>query len=1797
MEAARATARYPGLRQVLDGSAAVVFCEREASDAAGAYAIVPSSRMGRYWADAVASGHLNVAGRPLLWVEPEGGHAAAAVTAGLSMTGLRATNFSSGQGIAYMHESLYADVGKRLSYVLNMGCRAMTKASMNVQAGHDDYHAVDDTGFFQVFAKNVQEVCDLNLIARRTAELALTPGIVAQDGFFTTHRIESALLPEPGLIEEFLGRPEDVIDTPTPAQHMVFGPRRRRVPEWWDMDNPVMIGTVQEHDAYMQSVAAQRVYFFAHVPQLADAAMAQYAELTGRAYARVGAYRMEDAEYVLLGQGSLASSAEAVADYLRDARGIRVGVLNLTMFRPFPGDLLGRLLKGRKGVAVLERTDQPLAEDLPIVREVRACIGKCLENGRVRGPEAPYPRHAAYRSIDDAPRVYSGCFGLGGRDLQPEGYIAAVENMLDGGAKRRFFYLSIDFVPKRPATPRQEIHQQEILDGYPQVEELALHGSENPDLMPPDSITIRLHSVGGWGAVSTGNSLATALFDLLGFDIKAVPWYGAEKEGQPTVYSIAAAPAPIRVNCAYQRIDIVLCPDPDVFQHGNPLQGLADGGILVLQSDATGPDAVWASLPRPARETIVKRGIRVFCLDALKLAREVAPGARLELAMYDIAFLGAFFRTAPVMHTAKLTEAALFRRMKQRFAEEAGDEDPARVEHGIEAFRRGFHEATEITGKTVPEDAPEPLRKPFALPTMLRRRPQTDAPWSDIHRFWDQTGSLYVAGRGEENLADPFIGLSLVPAATGVFRDMTRIRFEHPEWVPGNCTACGKCFTVCPDSAIPGLANSFTEVFDTAVRCMERNGHQVKHLPRALRKMEARLRVLLNEIGGEADVPACIDRAIEETEFELDPEDKTELDQEFHWFREAIGGFKFAVTGPYFTSREREAPGTGGLFSLTINPYACKGCMECVKVCGDNALRIVRQSPESVEQLRRDWEFWLDLPSTSPDFIRIDDIDERIGALETLLMDKSNYESVTLGGGSCAGCGEKTVVHLFTATVMALMQPRVKKHVAYLEDLIARLERHVQLKLGEHIQVGDPDALARALATHRGGDLTVARLSAGLDTQTPLDRRWLEWVTGLLAQLRHLHWRYVEGPSKRGRARLGMINATGCASVSGSSYPYNPYPFPWANHLYQDSSSTAMGVFEGHMAKMAEGFRAIRMAELEIAGEYAPEKHEAQLRHFDWRDFSDEEFRLCPPVLSVGDDGAMHDVGFQNLSRMMTSGRPIKVLVFDTQLHSAATARHQEEIRKEIALIAMAHRNTYVMQGAACNIAHLLEGFIEGVNARRPALFNIYSPCQIEHGVGDDMAQHQSRLAVESRAHPLYRYDPGRGVTLADCFDLDGNPAVDELWPAYNLEYTDEEGRTAFLKIPLTFADFAVTEDRFRAHFRRVPPEQWNDDMLPLAEFIELDEDEREGLQPYIWTIGNRNRLERVVPSAPLVAATEERRDFWYMLKGIAGFGAAAPEAETAYAAVEEETEEAALATAWIDSRACTACDECININPMAFAYDERKKAYIRDPGRAPFEDLVKAAEKCSERIIHPGRPANPNAPGMDRLIERAKRFDAVQPRGLPPVEGIDDPLAVLAEAAAHEHDPDTHGAVAPWIDSQACTACDECININPAAFAYNEQKKAVIRNPRALRYEEAVLAAEKCSERIIHPGYPPAAERKKLEKLVKRAERFMPPPAGSAVAAKAGGNGGGDEKPAYVAPWIDSAECSTCDECTNMYPRIFAYDDKRKAYIKDPKAGPYKDLVRAAERCTERIIHPGYPADPNEKGIARLIKRAEKFM
>src|SRR5438552_393614 len=272
--------QYPGIPTTCDGSETVVHVEINVTQASGAFPITSSTNMGGGYNSAVMNGYKNLWGDPLLFFEPESEHSAATVCEGFAVAGGRVTNFTSGQGLVLMKEVLYTIAGKRLPVVMNIGARALTSHALNVHAGHDDLMSVADCGWGMLLARNAQEAGDLCLIARRAAEASLTPFFNAQDGFLTTHTVETVRLPEPEFMKEFVRSPaEKLVNLMDPA-------------------NPMMSGTVQNQDSYMKGKVAQRWYYDRVMPALEDA-FAEFAAKTGRKYDFVKSYRCEDAEYIL----------------------------------------------------------------------------------------------------------------------------------------------------------------------------------------------------------------------------------------------------------------------------------------------------------------------------------------------------------------------------------------------------------------------------------------------------------------------------------------------------------------------------------------------------------------------------------------------------------------------------------------------------------------------------------------------------------------------------------------------------------------------------------------------------------------------------------------------------------------------------------------------------------------------------------------------------------------------------------------------------------------------------------------------------------------------------------------------------------------------------------------------------------------------------------------------------------------------------------------------------------------------------------------------------------------------------------------------------------------------------------------------------------------------------------------------------------------------------------------------------------------------------------------------------------
>src|SRR5687767_653250 len=420
---AKATAapKYPGVPVTCNGNQLVAqYVETRVTEGGVFYPITPSTEGGEIYQGSFAQGELNVWGQQKIAVECEGEHAAQGGATAFAVSGRRSVNFTSGQGIVYAMEQYYHAPGKFSTMVLEVGARALTKHALNVHCGHDDFYAALDTGWTMLMARDAQQAADQAIILRKVNELALNPGMNIQDGMLTTHSERTYLAPEAALLREFLGAADDLIPCPTPAQRELFGPNRRRVPEMMDLKNPILLGPVHNQEHHMNGVVARRNNFNEPILKFLEDAYAEFGELTGRHYGLVTEYKCDDAETVFVSLGCAAENIDEACDYLREQRLAKVGSIHVNVIRPFPEAAIIEALRGKKNVIILERTDEGLAGDNPLARDIRTAFGKALEVAKFGG-ELPA------LTPEQTPRIFRGAYGIGSRDFRPEHILGAYE--------------------------------------------------------------------------------------------------------------------------------------------------------------------------------------------------------------------------------------------------------------------------------------------------------------------------------------------------------------------------------------------------------------------------------------------------------------------------------------------------------------------------------------------------------------------------------------------------------------------------------------------------------------------------------------------------------------------------------------------------------------------------------------------------------------------------------------------------------------------------------------------------------------------------------------------------------------------------------------------------------------------------------------------------------------------------------------------------------------------------------------------------------------------------------------------------------------------------------------------------------------------------------------------------------------------------------------------------------------------------------------------------------------------------
>lgn len=1510
-----AQAKYPGKTEVINGNGAVARVMNMVCGGVIGYPITPSTEISETFEASLAQGTKNVWGKHPFFFEPEGEHSAQSGAMGAALTGGKfISNASSSQGVLYGLESHYVTVGKRIGgFVLQVAARVVSRHSLNVMGGHDDVYALLPAGYTVLFGANPEEAADLALISYRASSLSLTPVANCMDGFSTSHMMSEARLPEPELVREYLGDPAGRIACPTVAQEMLFGAKgrvfqvgayldahaaslpaasvsairdflqanaaaveadttgelfdaeiagflpadavapwrrqwvnapaqgtRQLIPSLVDLDNPGLTGAVQNQPDFQAGVADNRTHFQADVPALVRQAMREYNELTGRDYAPVRSYYTEDADYIMVGLGSISEDVLAVIPYMRE-HGYKVGLVQIQLLQPFPEAEFVEAVRGARAVTVLERSDQAA-----LTTFVNTALLKAAQNAR----SARYP-HIGALNPDELPEISTGFFGLGGHDVQPRHLIATFKAMAARDLAPEFYIGSTFFDPD--ATGEQAELQERLRTAYPATEKMALHLEPNPQgLLPAETMRIRFHSVGGYGTIATGKLLTDILAELLHLHSKAAPKYGSEKSGAATNYYITLSPEPIKItNAELEDVEIVVSPDHKVFHHTNPLKGLVDGGTFIIQSDES-PQEFWAHLPEKAKQTIRDRHIKLFILDAFKVAKDHAPDESLEIRMMGVAFIGAI-----VTHVDRIASGAnigaLLERVHRQLEKKFGMKGLGIVEANMAVVEQGAMEAMPVDYEAL--DAAAAAAGSEHAP---HSHPALDLSISEDMATRQSgcalTQGLFDRGYFHTTMAEPFANGTIsespvypgagyfLPPASAAAKDKGLFRRQIPVFESNLCTGCMECALVCPDAAIPNTVFTIDTLLETAAK---EAGEVASPAVSQLHAVGEAMRAQLHAQKGK-NRPDIADVFADAATAAGVPEPASAA------IADVLRAYPTSRTRPFFDAAEKQKAGTGALFSATIDPWKCTGCLECVSVCGPNALVATAQTREVLEQAEERFAFLAKLPNTPAEFS-----DPHGGPsldLKRIFLNHRNYYATIGGHGACRGCGEVTAIRQTMALANEINTERIARHRKELSELVDGLN---------------------------------AMAAAGSVEGSEKDGELSDLLASVTAQLEARLYRY-EGPAGRsGPAGTVVANSTGCSSVYASTAPFNAYQEPWVNSLFQDAQPLAKGIFEGLAADLASDVLAMRQARAILSGKRGKD---IPTDPPEWQHFTERELSLMPAVMTIGGDGATYDIGFGALSRILTSGTPLKVLVLNTGAYSntggqtsTASLEGQDsdlsrfgkfhhgkhEQRKELGLLAAMHPNVLVISTSTSYQAHFLKnvaGALEQTDY--PAVIDVYTPCQPEHGIGDDEAAEHSRLAVKARISPLFVHEPEHD-DFADQFIIDGNPNPHDTWSTIKLAYVDGDGGTQIMEIPYTPADFAASENRFRKHFSKLAPDA--PAPTPIAQYVDIAPAERAGRTPFVYSTDKAGRLIKRTVSASMVALTEQCREYWHLLQYLAG--------------------------------------------------------------------------------------------------------------------------------------------------------------------------------------------------------------------------------------------------------------------------------------------------------------------------------------
>ncbi len=1146
-----------------------------------------------------------------------------------------------------------------------------------------------------------------------------------------------------------------------------------------------------------------------------------------------------------MAQGASVETAEAAADHVRARYGIKAGVLGLRCLNPFPGAEISRLLGQGATVCVLERTDVPLAEDPPLLRELRAALDRALENGRF-GREI----HPAYGALAERhrPRFVSVLYGLGGLPLRGADLVALCRD--HETLQRPQVYLGLSFSSAASAYPKRQVLLDRLRRSYPDIADLGVREPDTAtDLRPNGAVSIAIHHLSGGLASGLAAHVAAFFHRVMGGGLRCRPGLSSEPWGEHCLDRVTAADGALRDPGDEGPVDLILLTDDACLPRLEATSNLGSESRVLVQS--TLPDELlWAHLSPSTRNALKDSGAQLHRL---------APPEKTNLP-HDEYLLGAVCGMLTQTGLLDSTPRRLLANRAQALRQAVSD-----VQSHVDAFEAGLGASRSIdTAALARQPSLAMASGDDEAPALVRRLGSIDDAYDSLPRFWDQVGVLYQNGESDELAPDPYLAVGTVPPLSAGFRDLSTLRQQLPALDPDLCTGCGECWSACPDSAINALAVSPARLIDAGIR-----RGRLDELRPIASKLAGRVASLCRNsatrmsTAGEL-LTAAYGSLADKLPF---PEERKQVLQAgLDALNADLGCVPVATTAPFFDEPEDAAKGSGDLLAISVDPLWCKGCGLCTRACQPGALRLAQQSSQFLDQVRRIREAWEGLPDTEPSCIERAAEHPEVGTSAALQLTRSAALAIAGGDGSEPGSGAKLALRLVLATLEARQAPRFDRFREQVQETRDRISGLIRDILAGALPADDLDALSRGLA---GVDSRQAELSAFIGEaeqaiDNAVDAARLQRLVELARALGELLWQLEQGRQGLGRARAGLVLSATLPGGYSVAFPHSPFAGPVSWDASGDGALLAAGLLKGQLRQATEGFVLMRKARLELDKPADASRLWSDLDALSWRDLDAEERALCPALLLTGDSGLLGGRGMAQLVRLLGSDLPVKVLLLadlDLGLASAtgleATQATLDDPAIDMGLLSLTHRGACIAQSSLGATQHLADSVDMALAHPGPALLHVHAPSPARHGYPVDLTLHRARAAVEARVLPLFRYDPRAEGVFGTRLSLDGNPAPGDTW------VTESESGT------LTPAHWALGEARFAELF--TPLAEDAPEPVPLADFLGLTEKDRRNKTPFVERGANGEQRQRLRVDEHLVRVCVERRQVWRMLQELTG--------------------------------------------------------------------------------------------------------------------------------------------------------------------------------------------------------------------------------------------------------------------------------------------------------------------------------------